>query len=250
MRTIVSWIFTIPYVPLFWGILCALHPLQMIALVFGYRAHKTVLDLMNLCLITNFKTAGTRTTVDFRYTPPEHEPLIFVSNHQSMYDIPYIIWIMRRYHPKFISKRELGKWIPSISFALRNMGSVLIDRKDQGGAIGAIEAFARTMYEKKFAAVIFPEGTRARDGKVKNFKSAGLGALLKNMPNAKIVPIAIDGSWELVRYYLFPIPFGCRVTFTVLPPVETANRTGKEVALACEKAIREALSQPIRPDRP
>ncbi len=243
MHRVVSWLLTAPYVPLFWGILCFFHPLQMIALPLGYRAHKFVLDLMNLCLIINFRTVGTRFRIQFDYTPPEGAEIIFVSNHQSMYDIPFIIWIMRRYHPKFISKKELGKWIPSISFALRNMGSVLIDRGDSSQAIAAIEEFGRSVAEKKWSAVIFPEGTRARDGKMKHFKSAGLSTLIKNMPNAEIVPIAIDGSWELVRYNLFPVPFGRTVHFTVLPPIKNNGKSGKEIAADCENAIRTALSQ-------
>lgn len=245
MHKIISWIFTIIYVPLFWSILCFFHPLQILALPLGYRPHKFVLDLMNLCLIINFRTVGTRFKVNFDYTPPTNVPLILVTNHQSMYDIPFIIWIMRAYHPKFIAKKELGRWIPSISFALRNMGSVLIDRGDQSQAIASIENFARSCAEKNFSAVIFPEGTRARDGKMRGFKSAGLITLIKNMPTAQIVPIALDGSWELVRYNLFPVPFGRTVTFTVLPPVSTSNRSGKEVVKECELRIRTALNQPL-----
>jgi 1-acyl-sn-glycerol-3-phosphate acyltransferase len=244
MHRIVSWLFTIPYIPLFFAILCFFQPLQIIALSFGYRAHKFILDLMNLVLIINFRTVGTRFLVSWKFTPRLDKPLIIVSNHQSMYDIPFIIWIMRRYHPKFIAKKELGRWIPSISFALRNMGSVLIDRSDQSQAITAIEQFAQQTATLKHAAVIFPEGTRARDGVMKNFKSAGLITLMKNMPDADIIPIAINGSWELVRYNLLPVPFGRTVTFTVLPAISAAGKTGKEVVKECETVIRKAILQP------
>ena len=68
-------------------------------------------------------------------------PLIIVSNHQSMNDIPPIIWYMRKYHPKFVSKIELGKGIPSVSYNLRHGGSALIDRKDSKQALVAIARF-------------------------------------------------------------------------------------------------------------
>ena len=132
---------------------------------------------------------------------------------------------------------------PSISFALRNMGSVLIDRTDQTQAIASIEQFAQQTAAKHHAAVIFPEGTRARDGVMKNFKSAGLITLMKNMPDAEVIPIAINGSWELVRYNLLPVPFGRTVTFTVLPAITVAGRAGKEVVKDCERAIRKAIFQ-------
>ena len=243
MYKVISWLFSIIYIPLFFGILCFFHPLQMVALLFGYRAHKFVLDLMNRVLIFNFRT---RFRVRFKFTPPTDRPLIIVSNHQSMYDIPFIIWIMRKYHPKFIAKKELGRWIPSISFALRNMGSVLINRGDQKQALSAIEQFAKNTAEKGFSAVIFPEGTRARDGQMRTFKSAGLITLIKNMPNAMIVPIAIDGSWELVRYNLLPVPFGRTVSFTVLPGFEASAESGKDVVKRCEDVIRQCMGQSNR----
>ena len=56
------------------------------------------------------------------------KPLIIVANHQSTYDIPPIIWHLKKFHPKFISKKQLGRGIPGVSYNLRNGGSVLIDR--------------------------------------------------------------------------------------------------------------------------
>ena len=56
------------------------------------------------------------------------QPYIIVCNHQSLYDIPPLIWYLRQIHPKFISKKELGRGIPSVSFNLRHGGSLLIDR--------------------------------------------------------------------------------------------------------------------------
>ena len=56
------------------------------------------------------------------------KPLIIVANHQSTYDIPPIIWYLKKFHPKFISKKQLGRGIPGVSYNLRNGGSVLIDR--------------------------------------------------------------------------------------------------------------------------
>lgn len=242
-RRILSWVVTVPYVPLFGFILCFFHPLQMIALRFGYTAHKIVLDLMNLCLVTNFRTAGTRFKVTFDTPIPEQTPVILVSNHQSMYDIPLIIWNLRKYHPKFIAKRELGKGIPSISFALRHMGSVLIDRGSQAQALEAIGEFGKTIATRQFMACIFPEGTRARDGKMKHFKSAGLITLLRTMPDALVVPMALDGSWELVRYKLLPIPFGVTVTFQVLAPVSREGKDERAIVAECELRIRAALGQ-------
>jgi 1-acyl-sn-glycerol-3-phosphate acyltransferase len=159
-----------------------------------------------------------------------------------MYDIPFLIWILREFHPKFIAKKELGKGIPSISFALRNMGSVLIDRSDHTQAISAIREFGIACQQRGFSAVIFPEGTRARDGKMKPFKVAGLRTLLEAMPAAEIVPVSIDGSWELVQYNLLPVPYGVTVHLTVLAPI-TRSADAKTTVATCEQIIRNSLSQ-------
>lgn len=243
VRKAIGWLITPLYLVLFWSILLVFHPLQMVALLFGYSAHKVVLDLMNLAIITNFRTMGTRFRVRISERIPRDRPLILVSNHQSMYDIPLIIWYLRSIHPKFVAKRELGRGIPSISFALRNMGSVLVDRGNQRQALAAIGEFGELVVQRSHSACIFPEGTRARDGHMKRFKPAGLMMLIKHMPGAVIVPIALNGSWELLRYNFMPVPFGTHLSFEVLDPIETEGRDPRELVSESERVIADALGQ-------
>ena len=67
---------------------------------------------------------------------------------------------LKKHHPKFVSKIELGKGIPSVSYNLRHGGSVLIDRKDPRQSLTAIKDFGKYIEENNYAAVIFPEGTQ------------------------------------------------------------------------------------------
>ena len=116
------------------------HPIQWICFnVFGYQAHKKSVDYLNLVLLRIGHLLGNTYKVTGRELIPQNVPIIFVSNHQSLYDIAGIIWFMRKNHPKFVSKKELGKGIPSISYNLRHGGSVLIDRKDPKQAIPTIK---------------------------------------------------------------------------------------------------------------
>jgi len=163
---------------------------------------------------------GTSYTFSNPYPITSGRPLVIVTNHQSMYDIPPIIWYMRKYHPKFVSKKELGKGIPSVSFNLVHGGSVLIDRNDGKGAIMEISKLGTYIEEHNRSAVIFPEGTRSRDGHPKPFKPMGLKMLLKKAPSALIVPISINNSWKLVRFGKFPMGLGAKVSFTVHEPIE------------------------------
>lgn len=218
---LLGWCITIPYTVMFVLILVAFHPPQLVAMLFGARAQKFVLDLMNLALIWNIRIL---TGASFRYigTPnfPPTRSIVIVSNHQSMYDIPMIMWACRSRELGFIAKKELGRWIPSISLALRRLGSVLIDRKDGKGSIRAIAAFGEAKERAKQVAAIFPEGTRARDGVPRDFKPSGFFALVRAMPSALIQPVAIRGNWELLRYNFLPVPWGTRIEIEFLEPIE------------------------------
>lgn len=162
---------------------------------------------------------GARFTFRNIHSIAANTPLIIVTNHQSMYDIPPIIWYMRKYHPKFVSKKELGKGLPSVSFNLRHGGSALIDRKDGAQALSAIARLGQYIEQHGRSAVIFPEGTRSRDGHPKAFKTNGLKTLLKNAPSALVVPISINNSWKLLRYGKFPMGLGAHLTFEVHEPI-------------------------------
>jgi len=183
---------------------------------------------------------GTRYTFTNKQSIPINKPIIIVCNHQSMYDISPIIWYMRKYHPKFVSKKELGKGIPSVSYNLKNGGSVLIDRKDGKQAIVEIGKLGSYIENHKRSAVIFPEGTRSRDGNPKPFKSMGLKILLKKSPSALIVPITINNSWKLLRYGKFPMGIGAHLKFKVHPPIEN-NKNTEELITKIEHQIINSI---------
>lgn len=184
---------------------------------------------------------GTRFTFTNPYTIENDKPLIIVTNHQSMYDIPPIIWYLRKHHPKFISKKELGKGIPSVSYNLRHGGSVLIDRKNPLGSIKAIEQFAKKVQSNNWSAVIFPEGTRSKTGVPKAFKTKGLLTLINHIPNGIIVPLTINNSWKTLRYGKFPMGIGAHIKFKVHEPLTIADYNTNELVSMVEEQIVDAI---------
>ncbi len=241
----VDWLVTFPYIITFIGILVFFHPIHVVAACISRKLHKQALDLMNICIILNIRwVAGARYRVIGKPLLPESRPVIIVSNHQSMYDIPMTMWECRRQNVGYIAKKELGRWIPSISFALRRLGSVLIDRKDAVQAVRDIEQFGRAKDEACEVAAIFPEGTRARDGAMKRFKPTGFKALLRSMPHAVIQPLAIRGNWELLRYNFLPIPYGTSIELEFLPAIERADRSDDELVRDIEATIGRAVQVP------
>lgn len=242
MNKILGYIFT-PLHYLFFGLfLCLFHPVQWLSFKLGgQEAHKRSVDILNLFLLSTYFVLGSRISFKNPYKIPVDRPVIFIANHQSMYDIPPLIWFLRKHHAKFISKIELTKGIPSISFNLRHGGGANIDRKDSKQAVAEILKLAERMNAFNWSTVIFPEGTRSKDGQVKPFAVGGVATLLKKVPNALIVPVAIKDSWKLVQYGSFPLSFGERMSWEVLEPIEPGNKALEDVVAMAEKSIRNAL---------
>ena len=244
MRKFFGYILSPIHYILFGLVLLIFHPLQWICYnVFGYKAHKWSVDVLNFFLVATYYLLGNTVTFTNKQNLPVGRPIIFLANHQSMYDIPVLIWFLRKYHAKFISKIELTKGIPSISFNLKYGGAANIDRKDSRQSLMEIAKLGTRMKENKWSAVIFPEGTRSKDGKMKIFQIGGVATLLKKCPEALIVPIAINNAWKMVRYGSYPLNTFISMKWEVLTPIEPEKRPMEEVLLEAENRIRKALGQ-------
>ena len=243
MLKLLSYPLTVIYYSCFYITLLIFHPIQWTAFnIFGYSALKKTVDVLQFFLMRCMNILGTRFTFNNPHHIESNQPLIIVANHQSMYDISPIMWYMRKHHPKFISKIELGKGIPSVSHNLRHGGSVLIDRKNPRQSLPAIMKFGEYIEKTKRAAVIFPEGTRSVDGTPKPFQTKGLEILLKKIPSALVVPISINNSWKTLRYGKFPMGLGTHITFTVHKPLKVSTFVDKQDLINCiENTIKEHI---------
>lgn len=211
--------------------------------VFGYQAHKKSVDIFNGITVFLLRVLfGTKFTIENNSNIPKNVPVLVVSNHQSMWDVSPVIWFLRRLHPKFVSKKELGKGIPTISFNLKHGGSVLIDRKDREQAVVQLEDFAKYLNQTKRAGVLFAEGTRSMDNNMKPFKPGGLKTLIENMPGAYVLPLSITNSWKLQRYNNFPIPFGIHYKMTLHPAIKIADQPIEQLILEIENTVRNGIS--------
>ncbi|MEH6679701.1 MAG: lysophospholipid acyltransferase family protein [Sediminicola sp.] len=238
MQKLLAYPLSILYQISFGLTLLIFHPIQWISYnLFGYSALKRSVSLLNLTLIRCTHILGTTYTFTNVYKLPTDRPLIIVANHQSLHDIPPLIWYFRKHHPKFVSKKELGKGIPSVSFNLRHGGSVLIDRKDSRQALGEIAKLGKYIEATKRSAVIFPEGTRSKTGHPKKFQVTGLKILMKHAPSAIVVPITINNSWKLLRYGKFPNGIGTHMTLQVHDPMTIGGDADGLIANVEEKIV-------------
>lgn len=226
------------HVAVFFVVTLVFHVIQVVALKLGgYSWHKRSVDYLNLFSMRTLWLIGTHVHFTNEQDLPTDRPIIFVANHQSLYDIPPFFWYLRKHHIKFVSKIELASGIPSISYNLRHGGSALIDRKNPKQALSVLKDFAQYIEKNAYGAVIFPEGTRSRTGVPKRFSPNGLKVLLKYAPSALVVPVTINHSWKLSQYGVYPMPVGVQPTWLVHPPIDPKGRTAETVLAEVEHII-------------
>ncbi len=241
-RRVIDWVVTVPFLTLFGLILLFFDPLQRVARIFGPRPQEIVAGALQVALLWAFRLTGTRVSIE--RSPkvlPRHAYLI-LANHQSMFDIPILGAELFANYPKYVSKRELARWIPSISYNLRRGGNALIERRNREQAICAIRELGATVTQRGVSAVLYPEGTRARHGELGPFKPAGALALLESAPEIPIVPAVIEGSWRLLRFNLFPVPFGTRIRVRIGDPIA---RSPDEDPMALLEQVRAQISETL-----
>ena len=184
----------------------------------GYEAHRwSVIYLNRLLMLIQGLLLTRHQTIGMEKIPID-QPIIVVSNHQNMMDLPPLIWYFRHQHTKFISKKELGRGIPSISFNLRKGGSLLIDRNSGNTAITQISQYGHQMNKTNYAVVIFPEGTRSNSANLSPFKMGGLKALIDAMPDALIVPFVVHNNYQIFEKGKFPLKLGNHLRYSILDP--------------------------------
>jgi len=242
MEKLISYPISVIYYLCFGLCLVIFHPIQWVCInVFGYQAHKKSVDYLNFLLVCCTNILGTTFTFENKDSIPKGVPIIFVSNHQSMYDIIGMIWYLRRFHPKFVSKKELGKGIPSVSYNLRHGGSILIDRKDPKQALPEIKKVAELINANNYSVVIFPEGTRSKNGAPKPFASSGLKMLYKFAPDAYFLPLTINNSWKITKFGAFPLGLGNSLHFQIHPAMKISEFSFEEIFEKTEKIITNSL---------
>ena len=132
--------------------------------------------------------------IDDRVGPVLPERFVLVANHQSIVDIPVLGYLFGARRLRFVAKKELDTGVPLVSQALRMQEHCFVTRKgDPGQALKALDRYARRCKENVKCPVIFPEGTRSRDGSLGTFHSGGLKRVLA-AESIPIVVVALEGG--------------------------------------------------------
>ena len=219
MSRVAAWAGTALFLPALGVILVAFEAIQRVARLFGTRPQEYAAGLLQVAIVGALRLSGTRLAVERAPGVGRDASYIVVSNHQSMLDIPILGTLLFWNFPKYVSKRSLARWIPSVSYNLRRGGHALIDRGDPAQALEAIRELGARVRRGGASAVIFPEGTRARVGDLGVFRRAGTVALLEAAPETPVLPVTIDESWRLLVHNMFPLPWGTVVRVAIGEPI-------------------------------
>lgn len=138
------------------------------------------------------KATGARVIYHGLENLPDQRGILFVSNHESYFDILILLQVMEA-PTAFVAKNSIRK-VPFLSKWLENIGSVYIDRDDLRQSMEAIIATGNLM-KRGLNMAIFPEGTRSKSDTAGEFKKGSLKPA--SMAKAPIVPVFIDGSHRI-----------------------------------------------------
>ena len=122
---------------------------------------------------------------------------LIICNHQSLFDIPAFMRFMPEVDLRFIAKDALGKGVPLVSPMLKSQEHCLIPRNVRPlESVKLISDFGVRSKEQNLVPVLFPEGTRSRDGNIQKFYTAGFRTLTE-ASQLPVVVCAIDGGWRI-----------------------------------------------------
>ena len=176
----------------------------------GYFAHACARARSWLIL----KTTGVRVRVEGLERIEPGKTYVFVSNHQSIYDIP-VVFSALPYQLRIIAKESLGRF-PFLGWHLRRTGHLLVDRRNPDRA-GILRRW-KALVGQGLSLVVFPEGTRSPDGRVGLFKAGSV--LLAIEAELPIVPISVDGTRHVMHKGELTTRPG-HATLIVHPPIDT-----------------------------
>jgi 1-acyl-sn-glycerol-3-phosphate acyltransferase len=140
------------------------------------------------------RTAGIRIHYSGHEDLVRQTPAIFISNHQSAVDILALLPILPT-GTRFVAKESLFR-IPALGWAIRAAGFIPIDRSRLGKAMRSLDRAAATI-QSGDSVILFPEGTRSEDGRLRPFKKGAFHLALR--AQVPIVPIGIRGSFERLQ---------------------------------------------------
>ena len=184
-------------------------------------------------------TSGSRLTVTGQENIDPNRSYIVVANHLSTLDI-MACFIATQLPIRFLAKKELFK-IPIFAQGMRSVGNIEVDRQAKGSIHVQLNRQAKELIAKKRSLIIYPEGTRPREGVMKPFKKGAFTmAVGSQLP---VLPMSIHGTYEACPSGR-PWFFGGPIEVVIEPPIETEGMTQADTGALRDQA-RDIIARRI-----
>ncbi len=182
------------------------------------------------------KIAGLKVMISGRAWVKPRTQYIFMSNHQSFLDGPLLFWAVPGL-ARVILKKEVFR-IPIVGLGMRFAGFIPVDRKGLKGGRRSLDRAAELMARKGYSFIVFPEGTRSRDGRLQPLKRGGFFLAVRT--GAPVIPVTICGTFPLMPRGSFFIRKGA-VQITFHPPIPVGG-LGIDNLPSLSEAVRNAIA--------
>jgi len=181
------------------------------------------------------KIAGAKVNIIGFENLPKDQTVLFVSNHQSNFDIPLLLSAIDV--PKgFIAKKELENW-PIISIWMKYINCIFMDRDNlRKSAASIVEGI--NLLKSGYSMVIFPEGTRSKGQPVAEFKGGSFKLATKS--KCLIVPLTINGTYKLLEANHNLIK-GADIELVIHNPIDV-NKLSKEELDTLPETVHSIIS--------
>jgi 1-acyl-sn-glycerol-3-phosphate acyltransferase len=190
------------------------------------------------------RAAGIRIEVRGMEHVPANRQCIYMCNHVSNLDPPVVLPLLPG-RCSVLLKKELMR-IPILGIAMRMGKFVPVERGSRREAAQASVAAAADALRSGLNILVFPEGTRSKDGRLSVFKKGPF--FLAQQTQAPIIPVVLSGTQKMMRKGSIAITPGV-AHVQLLPAIEPAQyETREELLKAVRKAIADALPDEMKPE--
>lgn len=218
-------------------------PLAVLTIVFGLLDPdgKRIYRITQIWSWLVLRVAGVSLKIDgLSHIDPKLK-YVFMVNHQSNIDIPVLVQCLSQFQLRWIAKKEL-LWVPFFGWAMWASKHIIIDRTDPSAAVKSLRR-AKERIAAGISVVVFPEGTRSRDGGLLRFKKGGF--LLAVETGTAIVPVTINGSGALLPRGAWRLRPGT-IEVTVGRSVAVDDYRPGNLRMLSEQ-VRKSIAERLRP---
>jgi 1-acyl-sn-glycerol-3-phosphate acyltransferase len=208
----------------FWFTSIALVAPLLIALVLITKNENFIYSPVRLFIRAGLAMVGVRVEVTGLEGLDPNQTYIFTPNHQSLIEVPLFVAYLGR-NPAYLGKKEVFKY-PVFGYGIRLIGVVPVDRSNSPAAVESAKVATENLRRGK-SYVVYPEGTRSRDGRMLPFKKgAFMMAIDAGVP---VVPVTVSGATRIMPKAQVKV-FPSTVRITVHEPISTAGYAKENVA--------------------